>query len=63
MAPIAKILKWKYLERKSNGKIYCKLCNNTCGTSLTRARDHLLGIVGGMGGGLTTCTKILQDMK
>jgi hypothetical protein len=63
MAPRSKLLECKYLERKVDGKIYCKLCNNTCGTSVTRARDHLLDIVGGMGGGVKTCTKILQDVK
>jgi hypothetical protein len=63
MAPRSKFPECKYLERKVHGKIYCKLCNNTCGMSVTRARDHLLRIVGGMGGGVAECTKILQHVK
>jgi hypothetical protein len=63
MTSRSKFIEWKYLERKDDGKIYCKLCNNTCGTSMTRSRDHLLDIVGGMGGGVITCTKILQYVK
>ena len=63
MAARSKLPEWKYLERKNDGKIYCKFCNNTCGTSVTRARDHLLGIVGGTGGGVAACTKIDEDVK
>lgn len=62
MASRSKLPEWKYLERKNDGKIYCKFCNNTCGTSVTRARDHLLGIVGGTGGGVEACTKIDEDV-
>ena len=30
---------------------------------MTRSRDHLLDIVGGMGGGVITCNKIFQYVK
>jgi hypothetical protein len=49
MTSRSKFIEWKYLERKEDGKIYCKFCNNTFGTSMTQARGHFLDIVGGTG--------------
>jgi len=46
--------------KKNDGKNCCKFCNNTCGTSVTLTRDHLLAIVGGSGGGVVACTKLIK---
>ena len=43
--------------------IYRKECDKNCGTSVTRARDHLLGIVGGLGGGVKRCEKIKPEVR
>ena len=55
--------KWRCLYKKPDGRIYCKECDKNCGTSVIRARDHLLGIVGGLGGGVKGCEKIKPEVR
>ncbi|GLJ06469.1 hypothetical protein SUGI_0039910 [Cryptomeria japonica] len=55
-------LVWKYVTRDGN-ELFCKECKKPFKGSLTRARDHLLGISGGKGGGVTACPKVTAEMR
>ncbi|GLJ22064.1 hypothetical protein SUGI_0413480 [Cryptomeria japonica] len=55
-------LVWKYVTRDGN-ELFCKECKKPFKGSLTRARDHLLGISGGKGGGVSACPKMTAQMR
>ncbi|GLJ27388.1 hypothetical protein SUGI_0537520 [Cryptomeria japonica] len=55
-------LVWKYVTRDGN-ELFCKECKKPFKGSLTRARDHLLGISGGKGGGVSACPKMTTEMR
>ena len=59
----SKALEWSYLYKNQDGRIYCKECDKNCGTLVTRARDRLLGIVGGLGGVVKRCEKIKPEVR
>ena len=52
---------WKYVT-KDGSKLYCTKCMKDFTGSLTRARDHLLGISGGTGGGVRACPNVTDAM-
>ena len=53
---------WKYVT-KDGSKLYCTKCMKDFMGSLTRARDHLLGISGATGGGVKACPNVTNEMR
>ncbi|GLJ44428.1 hypothetical protein SUGI_0931890 [Cryptomeria japonica] len=53
---------WKHVTR--NGTyLHCNLCSKVYTGTLTRIKDHLLGISGGKGGGVTACPNVSKEIR
>ena len=54
---------WKYISKEFPNKLKCNLCGHQFKGTLTRARDHLLSLSGGRGGGVHGCLKITPEIR
>ncbi|GLJ31786.1 hypothetical protein SUGI_0639410 [Cryptomeria japonica] len=53
---------WKHVTH--NGTYFhCNLCPKVYTRNLTRIKDHLLGISGGKGGGVTACPNVSKEIR
>eukprot|EP01018_Ginkgo_biloba_P006754 Gb_41611 [translate_table: standard] len=54
---------WKYISKEFPNKLKYNLYSHQFKGTLTRARDHLLSLTGGCGGGVQGCLKIILEIK